>query len=139
MKHLLFGGAVSGPLISQLGLAILRVVAGLSMAFAHGLDKLPPPDGFVKLVRGLGLPAPEWLAWAAGMTEFLGGLLLAVGLMTRPAGALMAITMAVAVFGYHAGDPYNKAELATLYAAIALCFAFSGSGRFGLDRIVNRI
>lgn len=139
MKHLLFGGAVSGPLLSQLGLAVVRVVAGLSMAFGHGLGKLPPPSGFVKLVADLGLPAPGLLAWAAGMSEFVGGLLLAVGLMTRPAAAAIACTMAVAVFGSHAGDPFSKIELAALYGAVAIGFACTGSGRFGLDRVVNKL
>ncbi|MCP4035922.1 MAG: DoxX family protein [bacterium] len=139
MKHLLFGGTVSGPWLSQLGLAVVRVVAGLSLAFSHGLGKLPPPSGFVNLVASLGLPVPQAFAWAAGMSEFVGGLLLAIGLMTRPAAALIVATMAVAIFGYHAGDPYTKVELAALYGSVALCFSFTGSGRFGLDRVVNRL
>ncbi len=139
MRAFLFGGAVSGPWSVQLGLAVVRVVAGLSMAFAHGLGKLPPPDRFVSLVKGLGVPLPELFAWGAGMSEFVGGLLLAVGLMTRPAAALIAITMAVAVFGHHSDDPWAKVELAALYGAIAIAFACTGSGRFGLDSVVNRM
>ncbi|MDP6977350.1 MAG: DoxX family protein [Myxococcota bacterium] len=139
MKPFLFGGQVSGPVVSQIGLAVIRVVAGLSLAFAHGLGKLPPPDGFVSLVDKLGLPLPSLFAWAAGLSEFVGGLLLAVGLMTRPAAMLIAATMGVAVFGYHSGDPWAKIELAALYGGIAICFACTGSGRFGLDRVVNRM
>ncbi len=139
MKNLLFGTSISGPLLSQLGLGALRIVAGLSLAFGHGITKLPPPEGFVKAVTALGFPLPELLAWAAGMSEFVGGLLLAAGLMTRPAAAAIAVTMGVAVFGQHAADPFAMRELAVLYGVIAIAFACAGSGRFGLDRIVNRM
>jgi len=137
MKSFLFGGEVSGPLIGHLGLAALRVMAGLSMAFGHGLSKLPPPDRFVSLVKGLGLPLPEFFAWAAGLSEFVGGILLAVGLMTRPAAILIALTMTVAVFGHHADDPWGRTELAALFGSVAVCFACTGSGRFGFDHIVK--
>lgn len=139
VKNLLFGSSISGSLLSQLGLCVVRVVAGLSIAFGHGIAKLPPPQAFVKTVAALGLPAPELFAWAAGMSEFVGGLLLAIGLMTRPAAAAVALTMAIAVFGHHATDPFRVRELGMLYGIIAFSFALTGSGRFGLDRIVNRI
>jgi putative oxidoreductase len=139
IKNLLFGSSISGSLFSQLGFAALRVVAGLSIAFGHGIGKIPPPAGFVKMVAALHFPMPELFAWGAGMSEFIGGLLLAAGLMTRPAAATIAITMAIAVFGQHATDPFKVRELAMLYGAICLCFAFTGAGRFGLDRIVNRL
>ena len=139
IKNFLFGGVTSGTMMSHSGLAILRVVVGLSIAFGHGLAKLPPPEGVVKLVAALNFPAPEAFAWAAGMSEFIGGLLLAVGLMTRPAAATVAITMAVALFGHHSGDGFQQRELPLLYGAAAIAFAGMGSGRFGLDRIVNRM
>jgi len=138
-KNLLFGSAISGSLMSQLGLAVLRLATGLSIAFGHGLGKLPPPSPFVKAVASLGFPRPEAFAWAAGMAEFVGGLLLAVGLMTRPAAAAVAFTLGVAAFGHHASDPFKARELALLYCAVAFLFACTGSGRFGLDRIVNRL
>lgn len=138
MKSLLFGGLATGPLSAHLTLALLRVVTGLSIAFAHGVEKLPPPAGFVKVVSALGLPLPSAFAWAAGLSEFVGGILLAIGLMTRPAAALILLTMATAAFGYHGDDPFNVRELSILYGSVALAFAGIGCGRFGLDRIVNR-
>ncbi len=138
MKSLLFGGLTSGPFTAHLALAVLRAVAGISLAFGHGLQKLPPPEGFVGVVTALGLPMPSAFAWAAGLSEFLGGMLLAVGLVTRPAAALILITMVTAILGHHADDPFAARELAIVYGSIALAFAGTGSGRFGVDRIVNR-
>ena len=139
LKRFLFGGETSGSALANAGLAILRVVVGVSIAFGHGLAKLPPPAGFTKIVASLGFPAPELFAWAAGMSEFVGGLLLAAGLMTRPAALTLAITMTVALFGHHAGDSFRERELALLYGAASLAFAVMGSGRFGLDRVVRRM
>jgi putative oxidoreductase len=138
MRNILFGDAVGGPIAVHLGLAALRISAGLALAFGHGLGKLPPPSGFIGAVEGLGFPVPWLFAWMAGLSEFLGGILLAAGLMTRPAAATIAFTMAIAAFGQHADDPFKIKELAVLYGAIAVTFACTGSGRFGLDRIIGR-
>ena len=48
---------------SNLSLLGLRVFAGLAMAFAHGLGKVPPSDRFIGAVENLGFPAPALFAW----------------------------------------------------------------------------
>ena len=55
-KELLFGGAEIDSDKANLGLAILRVIAGLSMAFGHGIGKIPPSDGLVAGTAKLGFP-----------------------------------------------------------------------------------
>lgn len=119
-------------------LLILRVFAGLSMAFAHGLGKLPPPDMLVQGVAGIGFPMPEFFAWNAALAEFLGGLLLVLGLLTRPAAAAIAFTMLIAAFVVHAADPYQVKEMAFLYLFIALFFMIMGPGRYSVDRLLNK-
>lgn len=135
---ILFGGDGGGSAVADAGLLVLRLFAGLTLAFAHGLGKLPPSEGFVESVSGLGFPAPEIFAWAAGLAEFAGGLLLALGLFTRPAAVAIAFTMAVAAFGRHGDDPFSSKEKALLFLAIAVAFLLAGSGRYGLDRLVYR-
>ncbi|MDA0748989.1 MAG: DoxX family protein [bacterium] len=120
------------------GLALLRVFAGLAMALQHGIGKIPPSDGFIAGVQKLGFPLAEGFAWAAGTSEFLGGLLLALGLLTRPAAACVAGTMAVAAFGRHAADPFQNKELALLYLGVALLFVALGAGRYGVDAFLRR-
>lgn len=117
---------------------ILRLFAGLTMAFAHGLGKIPPPEMLVQGLGAMGFPAPEFFAWAAALAEFAGGLLLALGLLTRPAAFFMAFTMAVAAFGAHAADPFQKKEMALLYLVISLFFVIYGAGKFSIDRFISK-
>ena len=118
---------------AHIGLLLLRIFAGLSMAFAHGVGKIPPTDGFVGFVTSLGLPAPYIMAWMAGITEFVGALLIAVGLLTRPAALGLMGTMAVAAFIAHGADPFAKKELALLYFFVFLAIFLIGPGKFSLD------
>ena len=131
-------GASSREAPADAALLVLRVVAGLSLAFGHGLGKVPPSPGFVQMVGGLGFPAPELFAWGATVAEVGGGLLLALGLLTRPAGTLVAVNMAVVTFVANAGKPFGDLELGLLYAVIALVFAVLGAGRYSLDAALRR-
>lgn len=139
----LLGGAGGGNATADAGLLILRVVVGLSMALAHGLGKIPPSEGFVGFVGSLGLPAPGLMAWMAGISEFVGGLLLVVGLLTRPAAFFVAGTMAVALFGAHWNDlfgdgSFTNAEPALLFFSVAVMFVLTGAGRYSLDALLSR-
>jgi putative oxidoreductase len=107
------------------------------MAFGHGLGKLPPSEAFMGGVAELGFPLPHLFAWAAGLSEFVGGLFLAAGLFTRPSAMLVAITMAVAAFGRHALDPFNIKELALLYLLMALIFVARGASKWSVDNIIK--
>lgn len=121
-----------------IGDILLRLFAGLSMAFAHGLGKVPPSEQFIEGVTGLGFPMPGLFAWCAGLSELLGGLLLALGLFTRPAALAVAFTMAVAGFGRHAADPFQRKELAFVYLAIGVFYLLSGAGRYSLDAMLSK-
>src|SRR5690606_37641972 len=119
--------------VEDVGLVCLRLCAGLGLALAHGLGKLPPTERFVGLVEAMGFPLPGFFALAAGASEFIGGLLLAIGLFVRPAAFFILMTMLVASFVQQAGDPFLERELSLLYAAIALHFVFTGAGRLSVD------
>jgi len=115
------------------GLLFLRLVAGLSLGLAHGLGKIPPSEKFIQGVTSLGFPLPTFFAWSAGLSEFLGALLIAAGLFTRPAAAFVAITMGVALFVAHAADPFKSRELALLYFTAAGTIFLTGPGAWSLD------
>ena len=138
IKSLLFGGANIDSIGANIGVAVLRIFTGLSMAFAHGLGKIPPSEGFVKGTGEMGFPAPELFAWAAALSEFAGGILLALGLMTRPASFFIGVTMLVAAFIRHSADPFGRKEKAFLFLAVAVCFALIGAGKYGVDAWVRK-
>ncbi|UXR64733.1 DoxX family protein [Bdellovibrio bacteriovorus] len=122
----------------DLALTMLRVFIGATMAFSHGLGKLPPSEMLVGGVASLGFPMPEFFAWCAGLAEFAGGILLMLGLLTRPAAAFVVFTMAVAVFGVHAADPFGQKEMALLYLFASLFFVIHGAGRWSIDHKLTK-
>ncbi|WP_235046249.1 DoxX family protein [Bdellovibrio bacteriovorus] len=124
--------------MDDFALTVLRVFIGLTMAFSHGLGKIPPPEMLVEGVRSMGFPAPELFAWCAGLAEFAGGILLALGLLTRPAAAFMVFTMMVAVFGVHAADPFGQKEMGLLYLFTGLFFVLHGAGRWSVDHLITK-
>jgi putative oxidoreductase len=112
-------------------LGVLRIVAAI-LFLCHGSQKL------------FGWPAPAHgplvafsLTWFAGIIEFFGGLLLLLGLMTRPVAFLLSGQMAFAYFYAHARQAFwplvNGGELACLYCFLFLYFAAAGGGAFALD------
>lgn len=117
----------------DIGAGLLRAFAGLALAFAHGIDKMPPTQDFIGVVAELGVPSPVAFAWAAGIAELVGGILLAIGLLTRPAAIVIAITMLVAAFLGEAGNPFSDREPPLLFAAIAIYFVLAGPGRYSVD------
>jgi putative oxidoreductase len=143
MHPILVGGDEPRSLQADVGFTALRISAGLMMAFGHGLSKVPPSAGFIGAVAGLGFPMPSVFAWAAGLSELVGGLLIAAGLFTRPASLFLVVTMVVAAFMRHAADPVfsregPSKELALLYLVTATAFLLAGSGRYGLDAVWRR-
>lgn len=112
---------------------VFRIATAL-LFLQHGTAKLigyPHVDMFkdLKLLSLLG---------AGGAIELVGGLLLLVGLFTRPAAFVLSGEMAVAYFGFHASQAFwpihNKGELAALYCFVFLFFSVAGAGKFALDR-----
>jgi putative oxidoreductase len=130
----------SSPAAVDLGLLVIRLAFGLSLAIAHGKGKVPPSERFIEGAAKLGFPAPEFFAWAAALGEFGGGILIAVGLFTRPAAFLVLCTMATAFFLRHGADPYEDKEMAMLYGVFGLAMLIAGAGRYSLDAwLANRL
>jgi len=135
-RDLLFGTYSAGP-VGDIGLLLLRVFAGLALAFAHGINKIPPSDGFVGMIGGMGMPAPVLFAWLAALAEFAGGILLALGLLTRPVAFVIAAHFVFVVFLAHAGDPFGDRELGAMFGVVALMYLFVGAGRHSVDAVLR--
>ena len=115
-------------------LLALRLWVGLNFAFAHGLGKIRDPQAFLDSAGLQRFPMHEVLGWFAMLSEFAGGLLIAVGLFTRTAAGAIALTMLGAAFVVHAADPWGRKEFALTYAVACLVLIVMGAGHFSLDR-----
>lgn len=140
IHSVLFGDhhSAASRLPAGIALTLSRVFFGLSISLAHGLAKTPPSETFIGMVDNLGFPLPPVAAWAAALSEMVGGILLALGLLTRPAAFFIIATMLLAAFVVHGSDPFAKKELALLYTAGILPFLVMGGGRFSLDRFFRK-
>ncbi len=117
-------------------LSLLRLVVGFTFSL-HGWQKL---FGLFGGIGGHGYPVHlASRLGAAGVIESVGGLLIFLGLLTRPIAFLLCGEMAVAYFTTHAPrSPYpilNGGELAVLYCFIFLYLVAAGHGPFSLDRL----
>jgi putative oxidoreductase len=112
--------------------AVLRIGAGL-LFMEHGFQKL---FGFFGGIPGGPVPLMSQLG-VASMLEIGGGVLLVLGLLTRPVAAILVVEMLVAFFTAHfpqGGWPIqNQGELALLYASIFCFLAGNGAGPLSLD------
>lgn len=127
-------------------LLLLRLTMG-AILVPHGCQKLFGWFGGAGLERfsqtfgSLGYQ-PGWF-WAilVGLTEALGGLLLAVGLLTRPAALAIAIFMLNAVYWTSKRGFFwtqGGAEYSILILVVALVFLIRGGGRWSLDHAIRR-
>jgi putative oxidoreductase len=112
---------------------LLRIAAAL-LFLQHGTAKL---FGVPHVAMFEGLKLISFLG-AAGIIELIGGVLMLIGLFTRPVAFILSGQMAVAYFLFHAGKAFwpilNGGELAALYCFVFLFFAAAGPGAFALDR-----
>lgn len=118
---------------------LLRVVCGGAL-ITHGLPKILNPFGTVAMVEGLGFyPGTLWSPLLA-MTEFFGGILLMIGLLTRPAAFAALVVLLVTVW-YHwitQGQGYSGAEKSILWSAIAAYFVIHGGNRHSVDARIGQ-
>jgi putative oxidoreductase len=124
--------------LQPLGLLVLRVVLGAIM-IGHGYGKVF--GGLHKhadFVASIGIPG--WLAYVSAAAEFLGGILLVIGFVTRIAAVAVCINMLVAVFKVHfhnglLGQGGYQFPLAL--AAMAFALIFTGAGPVSLDWVFS--
>jgi putative oxidoreductase len=121
----------------EITLALLRLFAGL-LFWEHGAQKLLGALGGFGGTPGARAPLASQMG-VAGLLEFFGGLLLALGLFTRPVAFVLAGMMAVAYFQAHAPNGFwpllNKGELAVLYCFVFLYLSARGGGRYSVDAL----
>ena len=134
---------------SDAGLAALalRVPVGIILA-AHGAQKLfgwfggYGLEGTGQWMASIGLEPGYLMALLAGSAEFYGGLALVLGLLTRPAAAVSAFTMLVAIFSVHFEHGLfltnNGYEYALALFAATVALTIQGAGNFAVDNTLAK-
>jgi putative oxidoreductase len=120
----------------------VRLAIGVEF-FGSGLGKLGKLSGLIQYFRSLGIPAPELQAPFVASTELICGMLIAVGLATRPAALMLCGVMTVAIVTAAAPEKHITASwhglLELFYLPEVLLFLllawliFAGAGRASLD------
>ncbi len=136
-------------------LLIPRFICGYLLASSFGADKFGMPwspdhlnlglfevvywfPGDVAAFGGLFAMFPAFFAWMGAFSEAVGGLFLAIGLKTRAAAFLIICTMLVAIFFQKWGQGVWNMLPALGFLWVGLYSFVLGSGRFGLDYLINR-
>ncbi|WP_018140372.1 DoxX family protein [Thioalkalivibrio sp. ALJ7] len=125
----------------------LRIPVGI-IFMAHGAQKLfgwfggHGLEGTGQWMASIGLEPGFLMALLAGGAEFFGGLALIIGLLVRPAAAVLAFTMVVAIFAVHFEHGLfmsnNGYEFALSLLAVSVALAISGAGRASVDNRLAR-
>jgi putative oxidoreductase len=127
-------------------LSVLRIMTGL-LFLAHGTGKwlgFPPgamgyPQSFSNLISGL--PGSFFSSGMSGLFEIAGGILIVLGLFTRPVAFILSGVMAFAYFLSHHPKAFypllNGGDAAVLYCFIFIYLFAAGGGAWSLDRILG--
>jgi len=131
---------------SGLASTILRIPVGIIL-MAHGAQKLFGAfggyglEGTGQWMASIGLEPGYLMALLAGSAEFFGGLALIIGLLVRPASAVIAFTMLMAIFSVHISNGLfmanNGYEYALTLLVVTVSLVFSGAGSFSIDKAIS--
>ncbi|MGB3726451.1 MAG: DoxX family protein [Glaciecola sp.] len=142
LQHAFVKNVSLAPLALRVGAGIIFVAHGAQKLFGmfggYGLE------GTGQWMASIGLEPGYLMALAAGSAEFFGGLLILVGLLTRPAAIVLAFTMLVAIVSVHLPNGLfmtnNGYEFGLSLLVLSISLAISGAGKWSIDNaIVNYI
>ncbi|ASW73813.1 DoxX family protein [Chryseobacterium piperi] len=133
-----YSNSNSNPIFRDIVLLIVRVFIGFAM-LSHGFPKLQMllEGGKIEFFDFLGL-GPQISLILTILAEFVCSILLILGLFTRVSLGFLIFTMVIAVFVVHAGDPFDKRELALIYLSVYLLIMTFGAGKFSIDHMIEK-
>lgn len=123
----------------DIGILFLRIAVGSAFVFIYGLGKIQGgPELWGKIggaMSNLGITfAPVFWGFMASVTEFGGGILLILGLFTRPVSALLSFTMLVAAIQHLSKlDPWRNVIIPVELLSVFIALMFIGAGKYSLD------
>ena len=139
-----FLARIYGP-AAPLGYALARFCTG-AILVPHGVQKLffggAASSVAGKAFAAWGFPAPLAWTYCIGALELFGGVMLALGLFTRPVALLLAVELLVFIFGVHIdkGWLWNRGgvQYPLFLLGLMLAFLVRGGGHTSLDRLIGK-
>lgn len=123
------------PANEKLGLFVLRLTLG-SIFLVHGISKLSNMEGTIGFFGMVGFSAIS--AWVVALVETIGGAFVILGLWTRIASSLLAITMIVVIFSVKSGKGFGASELEIALLGLSLGIGLIGCGRWSMCRLWHK-
>ncbi|QHT71858.1 DoxX family protein [Rhodocytophaga rosea] len=119
------------------GLLVIRLMVGAFMLY-HGWEVFDGEkmNGYAKWLTDMQFPSPVLMGYLGKGTEWLSGLLITLGLLTRFACLIMAVTMSIITFGIGEGRIFMQEQHPFLFVVLAMVFFFVGPGRWSLDYVL---
>lgn len=128
----------NGSGLQSCGLAALRIVVGVIFLMHGGQKLFMGFHNVAGFLGSLGIPLPTFAAIVLTAVEFLGGIALILGLLTRYFAALLAIDMLVALITYHVKNGFfmpNGVEYPMLLLVANINLVLAGAGALGVDTL----
>ncbi len=130
--------ALTQPWLTDVLPTVIRIILGVLLVY-HGTDKIfSGLDVFIQGIEAKGWPMPMVQGFLAAYIEFAGGVLLIVGLLTRPAAFASIILFSIIFFLYSATDPFPKKEKALVFLVLSVYTFLMGPGKASVDAILFR-
>ncbi|MFD2521555.1 DoxX family protein [Emticicia soli] len=117
------------------GFAIVRIITGLLLAY-HGLEIFEPAkiQEYASWDSIKTMPFPAFWAYLGKAAELLGGVLLTIGFLTRPAALVIALTMLFICFKIGNGKFWYEDQHPFLFFLLAMIYFFTGAGKWSVEK-----
>ena len=127
------------PWWRESGLAILRLVVGFFMIY-HGYEVFDPEKmkGYLDWDMFKDSSSGKFMVYAGKAAEFVGGILLFIGLFTKIAALILIFTMAYIAFFVGNGKIWYEDQHPFLFVLLGLVFIFCGPGKWSVDKVIER-
>ena len=118
---------------------LMRVICGVIFA-VHGFPKIMNPMGAAEMVSNLGFAPAAFWSVLLSVSEFVAGVLLAIGFLTRPAAFVASIILAVTVYAHWVafGQGYAGSEKSILWLGMSIFFAVRGANKHSVDAKIGK-
>ena len=127
------------PLWQDSGLAFIRIIVGSFMIF-HGWEVFDAEKMKVYLTWDSfkGFSSPSFMVYMGKIAELIAGILMTIGLFTRPATLVLIFTMLYISFLVGHGKVWYEDQHPFLFVLLGLVFFFTGPGKLSVDQLLFR-